>query len=190
MIPKSTPRKFGLIKDLYFPVEASVNDLISASEAAVSYSGIPEALKLIMLPGAGCLLAKFDISRAYRLLPIHPSLYRYFGMLLEGKYYLDLALLFGLPSGPAVFTRFAVVLQKLFEHEGHVPHILHYLDDFLIMGAPASTQAQNNLQSCERPCEALEVPLAKEKTEGPSTSSQSRWSSVYLQQSLTRLGLC
>ena len=91
-------------------------------------------------------------------------------MLWEGKYYLDLALPFGLRSAPAVFTRFADVLQKLFEHKGHVPHILHYLDDFLIVGAPASTQAQDNLQSCERLCEALGVPLAKEKTEGPSTS--------------------
>ena len=126
MIPKSTLRKFGLIKDLYFPVKASINDLISASEAAVSYSGIPEALKLIMSPRASCLLAKFDISRAYRLLPIHPSLYSYFGMLWEGKYYLDLALPFGLRSGPAVFTRFAVILQKLFEHEGHVPHTCIY----------------------------------------------------------------
>ena len=170
VIPKSTPGKFRLITDLSFPHKASVNDLISDSEAAVSYSGIPEALKLIMSLGAGCLLAKFDISRAYRLLPIHPSLYRYFGMLWEGKYYLDLALPFGLRSAPSVFTRFADVLQKLFEHEGHVPHILHYLDDFLIVGAPASTQAQDNLQSCERLCEALGVPLAKEKTEGPATS--------------------
>ena len=150
-----------------------------------------------MSPGAGCLLVKFDISRAYCLLPIHPSLYCYFGILWEGKCYLDLALPFGLRPAPAAFTRFAVVVQKLFENEGHVPHILHYLDDFLIVGVPATTQAQDNLQSCERLCEALGVPFAKEKTEGPSTSitfldlllTQSSWSSVYLQQSLTRLGL-
>ncbi len=61
VIPKSTPGKFRLITDLSLPMDASVNDLISDSEAEVSYAGITEAISLVMKLGQGALLAKFDL---------------------------------------------------------------------------------------------------------------------------------
>ena len=86
VIPKSTPGKFRLITDLSFPKKGSVNNLISDNEATVSYAGIPEAIQLIMQLGKGCMLAKFDLCRAYRLLPVHPSLHRFFGMFWQGQF--------------------------------------------------------------------------------------------------------
>ena len=45
----------------------------------------------------------------------------------------------------------------------------HYLDDFIIVGPPASHHARIFLQLLEDECESLGVPLAPEK-EGPATS--------------------
>lgn len=70
IIPKAIPGKWRLITDLSFPPKGSVNNLISDSQAEVSYVGIPEAMSMIMSLGQNALLAKFDISRAYRLLPV------------------------------------------------------------------------------------------------------------------------
>ena len=68
VIPKY-PWHFRLITDLSFPHQCTI-DLIPDSQAEVSYTGIPEAIDLIMPLGKGALLAKFDIRHAYRLLPV------------------------------------------------------------------------------------------------------------------------
>ena len=47
---------------------------------------------------------------------------------------------------------------------------LHYLDDFLLLGAPNSNQCERVLHSALARCEALGVPVAPRKTEGPSTT--------------------
>ncbi len=170
IIPKSTPGKFRLITDLSFPHGNSVNDLIPDSEATVSYAGIPQAVNLLVELGPGAFLAKFDIQRAYRLLPIHPAHRRYCGMRWKGQFYVDLALPFGLRSAPRIFTRFADVLQHIFIEHGGVDYILHYLDDFLLAGPPESNSCDRNLSRCFSLAEELGVPIAPNKTEGPATS--------------------
>lgn len=169
VIPKSTPGKWRLITDLSFPIDGSVNTFIPDSKASVSYEGIPEAISKMVKLGPGALMAKFDIKRAYRLLPVNDQDRKYLGMKWDGKFYVDLALPFGLRSAPQIFTRFADILQTLFERTGPVRYIQHYLDDFFIVGEPKSNECQVALNNCFRVCQSLGVPLAEDKTEGPST---------------------
>lgn len=142
VIPKSTPGKWRLITDLSFPIDGSVNTFIPDSKASVSYEGIPEAISKMVKLGPGALMAKFDIKRAYRLLPVNDQDRKYLGMKWDGKFYIDLALPFGLRSAPQIFTRFADILQTLFERTGPVRYIQHYLDDFFIVGEPKSNECQ------------------------------------------------
>ena len=51
-----------------------------------------------------------------------------------------------------------------------VSYLIHYLDDYLTMGPPASTVCQNNVSIFLSLCAELGVPLATDKLEGPSTS--------------------
>ena len=169
VIPKSTPGKFRLITDLSFPLGNSVNDLIDDSEAEVSYAGIPEALAMIMKLGQGAMLAKFDIKRAYRLLPVYTLHRPFLGMQWKGKFYVDLAIPFGIRSGPKIFTRFGDSLQFLLGSTGGVNNVIHYLDDFLLAGPASSLICERNLQTCFSLCEKLGVPIAEDKTEGPNT---------------------
>eukprot|EP00795_Rhopilema_esculentum_P007294 gene7294-12994_t len=95
--------------------QPNVNDLIPDSQAEVSYTGIPEAIDLIIPLGKGALLAKFDIRRAYRLLPVKSQ-------------------------------------------QRH-----------MLVGPPNSNICKRHLEACFSLCETLGVPIAQDKTEGPST---------------------
>ena len=48
--------------------------------------------------------------------------------------------------------------------------ILHYLDDFLIIGPADSPACKQNLNTFIQLCDSLGIPLASEKIEGPSIS--------------------
>ena len=46
---------------------------------------------------------------------------------------------------------------------------IHFIDDFLIAGAPKSEECRNNLETVETVCSELGLPLKWEKVEGPTT---------------------
>ena len=50
-----------------------------------------------------------------------------------------------------------------------VPFIIHYLDDFLIIGPPSSGECSHGLSLCRDLCSHLGVPLAPSKIVGPTT---------------------
>ena len=106
VIPKSTPGKWRLITNLSFPVDGSVPD----AKASVSYEGITEAISKMVKLGPGTLMAKFDINQAHRLLPVNCEDRKFLGMKRDGKFYVDLALPFGLRSAPLILTKFADIL--------------------------------------------------------------------------------
>ena len=168
VIPKSEPGNWRLITDLSFLRKGSVNGGISDKNASVSYVWILDAILKLLNLGRGAVMAKFDIKRAYRLLPIHHEDRRFFGMKWNNNFFVDLALPFGLRSAPQIFSRFADVLQHMLSNKASVPYIQH-LDDFLIFGKPNSRDCCIGLTDCIEACKLLGVPLVDNKTEGPST---------------------
>ena len=83
--------------------------------------------------------------------------------------YIDGCIPFGLHSAPKLFNLPADILEWIAQQQG-VLFIIHYLDDFLTMGPPSSMVYQRNLTTFMQLCQELGVPLAAEKTEGPSTT--------------------
>ena len=83
--------------------------------------------------------------------------------------FVDTCLPFGLRSAPKLFNILADLLQWISQQQG-VSYIMHYLDDFLVLGTPGSNECQTNLSIIKECCEMLGIPLALEKVEGPSTS--------------------
>ena len=80
-----------------------------------------------------------------------------------------MCLQFGPRSAPKLFNILADLLEWIASQRG-VSVCLHYLDDFLTMGPPASPTCQSNLDILMQTCKELGVPLATEKLEGPSTT--------------------
>ena len=126
------------------------------------------AAKLITELGQGSLLAKVDISHAYRNIPVHPQDRRLLGMTWEGALFVDTTLPFGLRSAPKLFCAVSDALEWVLCHKG-ISSCLHYIDDFLTVGGLNSSQCNQNLARVQSVCHRLGVPLAAENIEGPST---------------------
>ena len=80
------------------------------------------------------------------------------------KTYIDSALPFELRSAPKVFNAVADAMQWILEQHGVKP-MLHYLDDFLVVGTRECKQA---LETALGLCRRLGIPISVHKTEGPS----------------------
>ena len=170
LVPKPhQANKFRLIVDLSHPAGASVNDGISPTLCSLHYTSVDEAVSIIKQLGRGTQLVKLDIKDAYRIIPVHPADYHLLGISWRGETYIDRALPFGLRSAPKIFSAVADLISWVIHQQG-VRHHLHYLDDFLLLGAPGSEQAQNAMVIVLRLFDTVGIPIASHKTEGPATS--------------------
>ena len=169
VVPKSTPGKFRVIVDLSRPEGASVNDQLHRELTHVAYSSIEDASLAMHALGQGAQLAKIDIRDAYRIIPVHPEERPFLALSWEGRVYIDCQLPFGLASAPAIFSAVAEALEWVLRRRG-VRGVLHYLDDFLLLGAPGSLECSHALAITFATCEELGVPLAMDKVEGPAVS--------------------
>ena len=91
-----------------------------------------DAISYILALGWQTQLVKINLKDVYHILPIHPGDRQLLGTDWEGQVYVDLCLPFGLRSAPKIFTAFADTLEWVLHH-CRVRHLIHYLDDFLIL---------------------------------------------------------
>ena len=170
VVPKKGLNKWRLILDLSSPEGHSVNDGIPSVLCSLSYISVDDATRAVLRAGRGALLAKVDIKIAYRIVEVHPEDRALHGMQFDSLTFVDSVLPFGLRSAPKIFTAIAEALEWISHQAGAetVLHI-HYLDDFLIVGRPASNQCGEDLHRLLGVFAHLRVPLAMEKLEGPVT---------------------
>ena len=165
VIPKPhQPGKWRLIV-MSHPKGRSVNDGISPELCSLAYASIDDAVKIILQQGRGSELAKLDVANAYHIIPVHPEDRSLLGIRWKGKLLIDTALPFGLRSAPKIFTVVADGLQWILSNRGVGPS-LHYLDNFLFVGPPQSSQCRESLQLAVAVCQELGVPLASDKLVG------------------------
>ena len=168
VIPKSTSGKWRLIVDLSFPEKVSINDGISKVSASMVYSSVEDAARMLWQAGKGALMAKIDVANAFRNVPVHPDDRHLLGMVWRDKSYFDKQVPFGLRSAPVLFNAYADALEWIVRANG-CQNILHYLDDFLVVGRPATDECSKYLEILISTCTMLGVPLAEDKIEGPET---------------------
>ena len=91
------------------------------------------------------------------------------GIHWRGSYYVDKQLPFGLRSAPFLFNELANALHWIITNNYHIPHLIHYLDDFLLISPthPACLHDKNTIITLFI---NLRIPLSWKKFEGPSTS--------------------
>ena len=70
-------------------------------------------------------MAKFDVASAYRYVAIHPQDCPLLGMKWRDKYYVDMALPFGLCSAPYIFTSIADMVKWILTHNYRVDFLCH-----------------------------------------------------------------
>ena len=166
VIPKGNTGKWRVIVDLSALEGASVNDAISPELCSLTYCGVEEASKELARLGQGTVMAKIDIKSAYQVVPVHPDDRWLLGLKWKGALYVDTTLAFGLRSAPKIFTAIADAAQWIIER-AEVRFIMHYLDDFLLVGAPHSRECREGVRTVLQIFNRLGLPVAEEKLEGP-----------------------
>ena len=167
VIPKKAPGEFRMIHHLSFPYGDSINTFIPSEFSTVKYATVDDAINFIKFLGRGCVLAKTDVRSAFRIIPVHPSDYPLLGLQWRGQWYYDRCLPMGCSSSSKTFESLSTAMEWIARKKLGIPHILHTLDDFLIIGESTS-DCQAKLQRFLHFCEDIGVPMAPEKTEGPS----------------------
>lgn len=89
-------------------------------------------------------------------------------MLWNNQLFVDTVLPFGLRSAPKIFNCIADALQWIAKSQG-ITYLDHFLDDYITVGAPNSSECSDNLCLLILLCSILGLPLAVEKKEGPTT---------------------
>ena len=168
VIPKRhQPGKWCLILDLSSPEGRSVNDGIDQTVCSLQfiYSGHNRRGSV---PGRE-RGSRRQVGRPARdrQMPVHPDDRPLLGMRWQGHTYIDATLPFGLRSAPLIFSAVADALEWVVRSRG-VRSICHYIDDFIIVGAPRSDECARGLQIFLSTSEALGTRISVNKTEGPA----------------------
>ena len=138
-VPKQDSMERRIIVDLSWPAGTSVNDGISASsylgeDILLTYPTVDSIASRIWSAGAGCLIYKRDLKRAYRQFPVDPFDYLLLGYCWKHSLYFDVVLPMGLRSAAMACQRISNAVCYICEAEGHPT--LSYLDDFIGVAPP------------------------------------------------------
>jgi len=163
---KGNSGKWRLIMDLSSPKGLSVNDGILREECTFHYVSVDLAVMKLRQLGTGALMAKMDVQRAYRNIPVAPGDRGLLGFQWQSQIYIDKALPFGLRSAPLIFSAVADALLWIMERRG-VSWAIHYVDDFLTIGGPHSNECHQNMAIMHDTCAQAGLPLEPSKTQGP-----------------------
>lgn len=164
IVPKKEKGQFRLIHHLSFPENSSINDFIPEVFTKVHYATLDDAMNIIVSLGKGCLIAKTDIESAFRIVPVCREDHELQGFQWDGCFYFDKCLPMGCASSCSIFEKFSSGLEWIGRVKGHIPHIVHVLDDFLFIGPPGSEICNQSLLVFRLICESLGVYLKEEKT--------------------------
>lgn len=129
----------------------STNDGISHQLGSLSYLAVDDVANVALQLYRGAKLAKLDISKAYRVEPIHPDDNCLLGMKWRSQIYFDSALPFGLRLAPKVFNAVADGLEWVIRSR-RVRFVAHYLDDFVVIGKPQSDECDVALSMALSTC--------------------------------------
>ncbi|XP_077977132.1 uncharacterized protein LOC144432735 [Glandiceps talaboti] len=168
VVPKKDPNEFRLIHHLSYPAGSSVNDGIPHKFASVQYATVDRAIEIIKTLGRGCFLAKTDIRSAFRIIPVSPKVQHLLGLSWEGKFYYDRCLPMGCSASCQIFESFSTAMEWISLHKYGAMVVIHILDDFLFL-ADTHHKCLSDLTNFLSLSSDLGVPIAHEKTAGPST---------------------
>ena len=167
----SAPKKDGsvrLVLDLSSPRGWAINEDISRDNFSVVYSSFDDAVRMVGQLGSDVFMAKIDIRHAFRLCPVRLDQIHLLGFRWLSWFFVDLRLPFGSRSSPFIFSQFADLLAWVLINVVRIAFLLHYLDDFFL-AARSQSLCQRYMTAMLDFCHAAGIPIAHDKTVGPSS---------------------
>ncbi|CAF2986886.1 unnamed protein product, partial [Rotaria sp. Silwood2] len=159
--------KYSKKKRLIFDLSAPHNDKDHPSINSLSYVTVDDAIKSIQKFGKGVWMNKADIQDAFKLLPIKPSLWPFYGIKWNSHYYFFLRLPFGSRSSPKLFDMLSAAIVWIAEHNYGLKNMLHLLDDFFVVDSRNDGGERTSVM-ISLYFNRLKIPLSVHKTVGPT----------------------
>ena len=145
-----------MILHLSAPSAPSINDYISKDSFTLHYTSNDTATRMISAVGPAALVAKVDLKSAIRMVPVTRADWELLGIRWNSAYYIDTCLPFGLRSAPFLFNQMADTLQWILQHNYGLQQLIHYLDDYLLVGPPGSSSCATQLTTFLEVCKNWE----------------------------------
>ena len=114
-----------------------------------------------------CADSTFEFS--VRLLILHPDEFELFGFHFKNQFYFDKCLPMGCSASCALFEKCSTFLEWAIKFKSGKRSVEHFLDDFLLAGKAGTGDCWQLMDHFRIFCEDLGVPLAEDKTIGPSS---------------------
>ena len=129
-----------------YPKSSSVNSAIDPDDFSLKYTSVDNAVKACRAFDHP-YLASVDLKDAYKAIGICVSDWHLMGFkwVISGvdQYFFSKVLSFGLHSAPALFDRFASILELFIINQGVDSSIIRYVDDFLLVSQSRDTASQH-----------------------------------------------
>lgn len=170
-VPKNNSNERRVILDLSFPENNSVNSGISKESYLgeyfkLSYPTIDDFVSIINKKGAGCLLFKVDLKRAYRQIPVDPGDVHLLGYKWKKHLFFDKCLPMGMRSSALICQRISNSIAFILKNKA--VDAVNYLDDF--GAAEVDEKADDSYKVLKNTIENYGLELSLDKCHEPSTS--------------------
>ncbi len=168
LVPKSTGG-WRLITHLSYPKEAGINNFIDPEHCTVKYTSFDNVIEMLSKLGKRAEMGVMDIKNAFRLLRVHPGDFDLLGFKFNDEFYVDKMLPMGCSRSCRLFNSFSSFPHWLIEHRTGLDTLDHYLDDFFFCSEENSGKCEELMHCFSDICEELGVPIAEDKSKGPTT---------------------
>ena len=121
----------------------SVNDAIDKSGVTMKYPSVDTAIAMIETFLSSPYMIKIDFKNVFRHCRVHPDNWHLLGYAWRGSYYYHRRLLFGLRSSSWLFNQMADAVEWILHVKFGIRHVIHYLDDFLILASTSKKSKKN-----------------------------------------------
>lgn len=166
-------RKIRMIHHLSHPEHPAAGQLGSVNshiiEVDMKISGVKTAISRIVELGKNCFLIKMDVEAAYKQIPVRRQDWPLLGFTWRDKFYYERVLPFGLTSSCRLWELYASALHWILRKEVDMDGMVHYVDDFLfLVRSSDEARARRCIEHIMSICRDLGIPMAPDKTEGPT----------------------
>ena len=113
----------------------SINE-VSIKKITPCHVKTDDAISIIKSLGPGACPSKTDMVDVFKQIPINPSLWPFYGAKWQDEHYFYTRPAFGSRSSPKIFDILSSAIAWILRHIFQLSHILHLLDDFLVINNP------------------------------------------------------
>jgi len=181
LMAKKEKTKVRPILNLSSPKGKSFNDatdkelLLKLTMSSPSIFG-----QLLLNLGMGAKFAKIDLTNAYKLIPVHPTDWKYFGFRWLGMHFYESNTAFGNCAAPAEFDPLPETINAICKTivKIHPQCVTRQLDDTIFAAPAHTTYAEQYYDTFQNVCKNLNVPLAENCPEHVKAFSPSTYGTV------------